>query len=157
MHMFLYTHVSCCTIYPLYVYLSTGYSSRWHGSWPQKQLDITFTNGLTLNTWTIYIAGQHRHLSFCQDIKAIPIPASVQTLLLFATHLADSNITYSTTYQSVHINYLSHACDRRASWGVLHSTYSTFTAHAKRYSEKSGNLLSPKDLSTHYFKDHAVN
>jgi len=88
---------------PFHVYLSTGYSSGWQGSRPLKQLDIALlhrktaeflTNGLAPNTRTTYIAGQHRY--FCQAIKAIPIPASERTLLLFATHLAVSNITYST-------------------------------------------------------------
>jgi len=53
-------------------------------------------NGLAVNTRSTYIAGQHRYQNFCRAINATSIPTSEQTLLLFATHLADSNITYST-------------------------------------------------------------
>jgi len=93
-----------------------------------KQLDITLlhrkaahflTNGLALSTRTTYIAGQHRYLNFCQAIKAIPIPASEQTLLLFATHLADSSITYSTI--KVYISAIRHMHVREG----LHEDFST--------------------------------
>jgi len=100
---------------PLHVYLSTGYSPGWQGSRPLKQLDIALlhrkateflTNGLAPNTRTTYIAGQHGYLNFCQAIKTIPVPASERTLLLFATHLADSNITYITI--KVYISAIRH-------------------------------------------------
>ena len=90
---------------PCMFYLFTGYSPKLHGSRPQEQLDTTFLsnkaaeflhNGLAVNTRTTYIAGQHRYRNFCQAINVTPIPTSEQTLLLFATHLATCNITYST-------------------------------------------------------------
>jgi len=86
-------------------YLLLGYASELNRPRPQKQLDTTLLhhkaaeflrNGLAVNTRSTYIAGQSRYQNFCWAINATSIPTSEQTLLLFATHLADSNITYST-------------------------------------------------------------
>jgi len=116
---------------PHHVYLSTGYSSGWQGSRPLTQLDIALlhckaaeflTNGLAPNTRTTYIAGQHRYLNFCQAIKAIPVPASERTLLLFSTHLADSNITYNTIKV-----YISAICHMHVTEGLHEDFYTQLT------------------------------
>ena len=54
------------------------------------------TNGLPLNTRNTYTAGQQRFVNFCQAINVAPILASEIPLRLFATHLAASNIAYTT-------------------------------------------------------------
>jgi len=93
-------HLITPACYPLLWYASELNQPR-----PQEQLDTTllhhkaaefFRNGLAVNTRSTYIAGQRRYQNFCRAINATSIPTSEQTLLLFATHLADSNITYST-------------------------------------------------------------
>ena len=86
-------------------YLLLGYAVELNRPRPQDQLDTTLLhhkaaeflrNGLAANTRSTYIAGQHRYQNFCRAIKATSLPTSEQTLLLFATHLAESNISYST-------------------------------------------------------------
>jgi len=71
----------------------------------QRKMDTTdlqykaaefLTNSLALNTRTTYTAGQQRFANFCQEINVTPMPASEESLLLFATHLAASNIAHTT-------------------------------------------------------------
>ena len=99
----------------LHIHPHAGSPSGWHGPRSQKQLDVTdlehkaaefLTSGLALNTRTTYTAGQQRFANFCQTINVAPIPASEKSLLLFATHLAASNITHTTI--KVYISAIRH-------------------------------------------------
>ena len=65
-------------------------------------------NGLATTTRATYAAGQQRFTAFCQTINASPIPATEHILLLFATHLATSNIA-----QGLHLRHPTHACVSR--------------------------------------------
>ena len=64
----------------------------------QQMAQVYYHNGLapSTNYKSTYSAGQHRFLSFCKSAKLQPVPASESTLLLFATYLANTNISYAT-------------------------------------------------------------
>ena len=57
---------------------------------------VYYDRALALNTKSTYSAGQQRFISFCKSAKVQSMPASESTLLLFATHLGTSNISYTT-------------------------------------------------------------
>ena len=57
---------------------------------------VYYDRELAPNTKSTYSAGQQRFISFCKSVKVQSMPASESTLLLFATHLATSNISYTT-------------------------------------------------------------
>ena len=55
-----------------------------------------YNNGLAPTTRSTYAAGQQRYTVFCRSINVHPIPATEQILVLFATHLATTNISHAT-------------------------------------------------------------
>ena len=55
-----------------------------------------YKDGLAPTTRGTYAAGQQRYTAFCKSINAQPMPTTEQLLILFATHLATSNISYTT-------------------------------------------------------------
>ena len=72
---------------------------------PCHRLDISYlhhmaqqyyNNGLAPTIRSTYAAGQQRYTAFCRSISVRPIPATEQILLLFATHLATTNISHAT-------------------------------------------------------------
>ena len=95
-------------------HLLTGFP-RLQASWSHWQMDTTdpqhkaaefLTNGLELSTRTTYTAGQQRLANFCWEISVTPMSASEESLILFATHLAASNIAHTTI--KVHISTIWH-------------------------------------------------
>jgi len=73
------------------------YQSQWQMDTTNLQYKAAefLTNGLALNTRTTYTAGQQRFADFCQEISVTTMPASEELLILFATHLAASNIAHT--------------------------------------------------------------
>ena len=57
---------------------------------------VYYDRALAPNTKSTYSVGQQRFISFCKSAKMQSMPASESTLLLFATHLGTSNISYTT-------------------------------------------------------------
>lgn len=55
-----------------------------------------FREGLAVSTRNTYDAAQQRFLKFCTAAKSHSIPATEATLMLFATHLASTNISHAT-------------------------------------------------------------
>ena len=67
---------------------------------------VYYHNGLAPSTTSTYSAGQHRFFSFCKSAKLQLMPASESTLLLFATYLANTNISYATI--KIYISAIRH-------------------------------------------------
>ena len=63
---------------------------------PSTDGQVYYDSALAPNTKSTYSAGQQRFISFCKSARLLNMPASESTLLLFATHLANSNISYAT-------------------------------------------------------------
>ena len=57
---------------------------------------VYYDRALAPSTKSTYSAGQERFMSFCKSAKVQSMSASESTLLLFATHLATSSISYAT-------------------------------------------------------------
>ena len=55
-----------------------------------------YNNGLASTTRSTYATGQQRYTAFCRLINVLPTPATEQILILFATHLITTNISYAT-------------------------------------------------------------
>ena len=72
----------------------------------QRKAAQFLTDGLATTTRATYATGQQRFAAFCQTIHAYPVPASEHTLILFATHLATSNIAHTTI--KVYISAIRH-------------------------------------------------
>ena len=72
----------------------------------QQMAQVYYHNGLAPSTKSTYSAGQHRFFSFCKSAKLQPMPASESTLLLFATYLANTNISYATI--KIYISAIRH-------------------------------------------------
>ena len=98
-----------------YFYLFTGSTLTPKSKRPPDQPDTMelrhkavqfLANGLATTTRATYAAGQQRFAAFCQTFNASPIPATEHTLLLFATHLATSNIAHTTI--KVYISAIRH-------------------------------------------------
>ena len=54
-----------------------------------------YNNGLAATARSTYAASQQRYTAFCKSINTQPTPATEQVLVLFATHLATTNIFYA--------------------------------------------------------------
>ena len=59
----------------------------------QQMAQVYYDRGLAPNTKSTYSAGQQRLISFCKSSRLLSMLASESTLLLFATHLANSYAT----------------------------------------------------------------
>ena len=58
---------------------------------------VYFNLGISAATRKAYAAGLHKYITFCKEINQQPIPfCEEDTLLLFATHLAQQKLSYST-------------------------------------------------------------
>lgn len=55
-----------------------------------------FKEGLASSTRSTYAAGQRRFRNFCRYLKCSPVPSTEATLVLFVTHLAETNTAYAT-------------------------------------------------------------
>ena len=62
----------------------------------QQMTQVYYDRVLAPSSKSTYSAGQQRFTSFCKSAKEQSMPASESTLLLFATHLATSSISYAT-------------------------------------------------------------
>ena len=56
---------------------------------------LYYNNGLVPTTRSTYATGQQRYTAFCRLINVLPTPATEQILMLFATHLTTTNISYA--------------------------------------------------------------
>ena len=54
-----------------------------------------YNNGPAPTTRSTYATGQQRYTAFCRLINVLPTPATERILMLFATHLTTTNISYA--------------------------------------------------------------
>lgn len=62
----------------------------------EKSLLFFLQKGLAASTQKCYQSGQHRFLSFCQQVNLQPLPATENTIALFIAHLGSQQISYKT-------------------------------------------------------------
>ena len=61
-----------------------------------KAMECYYSTGTSPVTQRSYLAGLKHYTTCCSQAKLKPMPTTEATLLLFVTHLASQNLTYTT-------------------------------------------------------------
>ena len=109
-------------------------------SYLNQMAQYYYDNGLAPATKSTYATGQHRYAAFYKSINTHAMPATEKVLILFATHLATSDISYVTI--KVYL-CMFHLDSSSSSINNLHHVSSRTSRESRR----------PRQLPTHQRQD----